>query len=293
MDHLVATRAEDDRAWRATAAALGHTISYMATVVTTGKPPEAASDGSPYAEPRPGMLTTPNPSLADWQTNGRLSHLLGALGAAADALGLDEVASRRALQSFDMARAANELLTICTMGARHAIGLVVSDRLPDALDVALQSAAATEALSIIRKEGGNLYATDRTAQQVIGPKPSPAWSTAELNAVTYTVFPMLVRLASHKLEGHPNVTRAGLRHRPRGGRHLGPRFYGPASEASSSPRSSNGRPAAHSLTWATGSARKSGTRCRQWRTSGPRFRRTRRPKGRRSHTCTSSPSRRS
>ncbi len=203
---LLATKDEDDKLWRATAATLGHYISYFYSMITDGKPPDAAADGSPFATPHIGILTTVNLKLADWLKDSRLSFLTGMIASTAEFLGQDDIAERRALQSLDFARAKNELLTISSQGTVMAIVLVAADRLSEALDLSLQTTGATKALMILRKMDSDIFATDRTVEQIIGAKPSSAWNEAEYDSILVAIFPIFLRLATHKLNASLQTT---------------------------------------------------------------------------------------
>jgi hypothetical protein len=142
------------------------------------------------------MLTTPAIALGDWFDVLRLSFLPGQLAILAEVVGDDEIAGRRALQSLDMARADNQLLTLATMGHRHVISLILSDRYVDALDLVLRSSAALVARKILSDAGEDPFSTAKTADEVLGTKPSPQWSLAETMTMTTAVYPVLLRLAT-------------------------------------------------------------------------------------------------
>lgn len=200
LDLLIQARAdEDEEVWKATAAQWGHSFGYIGTLITTGKPPETAGDGSRYVEPKIGMLMTLNLECASWPSWSRLSFLYGMVAAMADSLHEDDVSARRAVQALDIARKSNELLALSLMGHRHAISLVTTDRHSEALDLALQSAAAFTAVEKIRQAGGDIYATNRTADDVLGDKPSDEWSQAESTAVIIAVLPVAIRIATTAL----------------------------------------------------------------------------------------------
>ena len=152
------------------------------------------------------MLATVNLKAADWSPGQKLSRLLTIAAEAAEHVGEYEIANKRAFQALDLSRDANDLMAISVMGSKYAIWLVTADRHAEALDLLLQSMAASEALSTVRSQGGNIQTIDRSAEEIIGPKPSAAWNRVESLAVTFGAFPIMLRLAIESLNSFDKAT---------------------------------------------------------------------------------------
>lgn len=201
LDHLMEARGKkEDELWRSAVAKWGHNAGYMVSNVTTGRTPDHAADGGEYTKPRLGNLMHHNQALAEWLPSARTSHLFGMVAILAEDLGDDETAARRALQALDQAREENNLLTLSNMGHRHAVSLVLTGHLSDAMDLAIASAAGMEALRRINDTGADVYNENRSVDEILGAKPSAEWSKAESFSLFVGVIPAALYLARTALD---------------------------------------------------------------------------------------------
>ncbi|HEY2587156.1 MAG TPA: hypothetical protein VGI81_15520 [Tepidisphaeraceae bacterium] len=201
LTHLVAAKRDAvDELWRSVVGHWGHNAAYMVSQVVTGRPPDHAADGGRFARPRLGALMHHNKAVAEWLPPARVSHLFAMVAILAEDRGDDEIAARRALEALDYARDEHNLLTLSNMGHRHAVSLVLTGRLPDAMDFALASSAGFEALRAIELAGADLYQDNRTIEEILGPKPSDAWSKAESFSLLFAAVPAALYLARTALK---------------------------------------------------------------------------------------------
>lgn len=198
FDHLLEARAQgldtsDD--WRGAMVAFSHVCGYLASIAGGGSPPKD-DDGEQRPPPRVGLMTSAGANFATAYQPAKFPVFFGSVAVYADAVGAEDEAARRAVQGLEAARAGNSIITVSSLGTTYLPYLVLAGRAAEVIDAALESAAALVALQRLRASGADVFAVDRTIEEILGPKPSPAWSQVEAQAQLIGLLPLALRIAT-------------------------------------------------------------------------------------------------
>ncbi len=190
FETLLACR-DESKSWKQQIVLLGHLCGYIHSLAMTGRPPQEASDGGPYAPPFRGMFLSDKPALADHFRPEHVSHLYVVLSETAQHLADDERATDWALRGLDVVRGEGSLSAVGSLAYRILPSLLSNNRYAEAIDVALEACVAVKAGYEHAMRGGAVVASGLDALSILGGKPNADWNKAEKETVEQCVIPAM------------------------------------------------------------------------------------------------------
>ncbi len=186
---------KDVNAWRSLLVLYAHINGYFTALATTRNPPPNLESGETYAAPVRGIFLTRNPARVNYYNSSRDCLLPTQLAQFAEAVGNDERALAWAMKGIDMARDAQQLLPLTSLGRNIIPQLVLESPYSETLDLAVEVGTLTVALSQLGQSGRNILEQGIDAQMVLGSRESELWRQAESCALIIGVLPIIFRLA--------------------------------------------------------------------------------------------------
>jgi hypothetical protein len=166
-------------------AGLTHVLNYCASIAESGKPPDHAADGSPYAEGQPRMFSGVNTEMAGmWQARQGPAFLHWALGRLAEALGQLEAASLWTDRAQEAAVESRSASLLMLLAPRTAATAARRGAWADAIEAAITHGRARVFLEDSREKGESVIADSLR----FDPLDAPAASDAAERAERYTLW---------------------------------------------------------------------------------------------------------
>ena len=192
-EHLL--RATQDTVdWKQLFVILGSIGGYLATLASTGSPPEKTADEEPYATPFRGMLLGLHPRAAELYGEQRVNLFYALMSMFAEVVGDDDRSASWALRGIDSARRAGMLEAVSTLGHQILPLLLETNRFAEAIDVAIEFCVAMRALMERRSRGLPSLQSGLKAPEILGPKPNAAWNSAERDVAVQALSAVMARL---------------------------------------------------------------------------------------------------
>jgi hypothetical protein len=181
--------------WRQRFPCFGHVASMFATLTNTGKPPETACDGSPFAPPFQGFFMSFDLRRIELYAEDQSILLYSLMALFAQGVGNDVQAGEWGLSGIDRARETGNLVGMQQLNSYSFPALLSTAKYIDALDAAVECCHATVALMERHKQGKSTLASQLTIPAELGPKPNAYWDFAEQQSIRYGVVPLVMQIA--------------------------------------------------------------------------------------------------
>jgi nucleoside phosphorylase len=195
FEGLLMCRDESD-SWKRICVLLGHVGRYIFALASTGRPPDEASEGSPYAPPFRCMLLSSGAQLAAHFRPEHLSHLYVLLADTASSLDDDDRAAKWASQGLDVVRAEGSLAALGLLAHRILPSMLRDHRYADAISTALEGCVAMTAAQQHGSLTGTRVWSGLDAKTILGGKPNESWNQAEQDAVAQSAIPTMFGIGS-------------------------------------------------------------------------------------------------
>ncbi|MCK4658274.1 MAG: hypothetical protein KAV82_02025, partial [Phycisphaerae bacterium] len=193
-------RSESDTVdWRQLFVFFANVGGYLATLAGTGEPPEKTLDGEPYAKPFRGILMGFAPPAADLYDARRRVLFYSLLAPFAEATGHDKRAAWWSSRGIEEARDAGMLEAISTLGYTLFPLLVERNEFAEAIDVAVEFCVAMKASMERHRKGQLDLQMGLNAGDVLGAKPSEAWTNAERDVAIQALPAIMTSLGEKSL----------------------------------------------------------------------------------------------
>lgn len=194
--NLIAEK-DDTANWKGLFLLTGHVSGYFTTIARTGHPPDLTVEDQPYMVPFRGMLLRDNESeCATLYDESKYSGIFVQLAQFADAVGMSDGAEHWAFRGMEAARSTDSAIAVEVLSLQVVPLLILSNRLPDALSLAVEASALTFAGMKAAKQGMRLMKQGLDPEALLGPKPNDAWNDAEATSIMVGLFPVTCRLAT-------------------------------------------------------------------------------------------------
>lgn len=194
LERLLRVQCDEDW-WNALAAVCGHISGYFAAVMSGLGAPLLCRDGTPYAEPRPGMMLRYKEGAKDYFQPEKSYVLAVHLHTMAQSVGLYDASTNWAVRAYEMATQTRDMMFLSTYAPSAIIGLVMRGDLEGALDVAIQDGMALSVGRELRLQGQTVLDAAWDPMSVLGPGPNPKWEQAESWGLRRFSLPVVIYLA--------------------------------------------------------------------------------------------------
>ncbi|MHB8954941.1 MAG: ATP-binding protein [Pirellulaceae bacterium] len=190
---------DESPVWKQRFTALGHAVSYLASVATRGAPPSQTMEGDEYAAPTRGCLMSPNERLSEVYDEGdyrvRSQSLFPSLMTTfAEAAGRLDKGVEWALNGLEDARRSGVVEAISLLG-QHVFPLLVRDgRIREAIDVSMESCSAMTAKRMLQDNDAPTLRVGVNINDVLGNMPNDNWKLAESWAADHGIFPAVLEI---------------------------------------------------------------------------------------------------
>jgi HPt (histidine-containing phosphotransfer) domain-containing protein len=190
VEYLLKYR-KDENIWKELFVLCAHCTGYFTTLAIKGHPPTENS-----VAPTRGIFLTRNPARIDRYDPLHDCLLPSLVAALAEALGQDAHALTWAMRGLEMTRKAQQTLPLISLGLTIIPQLVLENRNPEALDLAVE----IEALLIKHYQLGhsesNTLELGVNIQEVLGSRENGPWRLAEGSALILGVLPTIFQIAN-------------------------------------------------------------------------------------------------
>ncbi len=194
-EHLFASKMEADE-WKNLFMLYSYVTGYLLALVTTGHPPSEANTGGPDTTPEPGFLTRWGSRAVENYHPARDSFLMIQLSTFAMAVGQNDRAVAWAERGIDLAEQSQRTMILVAVGHEVIPLLILQGRYEKALDVALETCAATVASMLMHENLRDLASMELDIEATLGSKPNEAWNQAEREAAYMGLLPIVFHLGT-------------------------------------------------------------------------------------------------
>jgi hypothetical protein len=187
--------------WKQLLPRLGHCVSYIATVVTTGKPPDYDEPSAPpYRREFLGWSEAMAAHHDERNFPIHIDAIFSSLSLLAVAVEDDERAAYWAQRGFDEAVRHKHLLVMGLVGQELFTPFAVRGQIVEALDRIRQAMRASWATHLLRQHGDPMESSLQL-DAVLGTRPNERWHGAERWAIQQGLLPLLLYLGRMQLLG--------------------------------------------------------------------------------------------
>jgi hypothetical protein len=182
-------------AWKDLFAVFAHICGYFTALAKTGNPPVSTEAGEAYEAPRRGIFLTRNSARVSYYNPSRDCFLPTQLASLAEAIGDDERSLAWALRGLDMAREAQQLLPLVSLGRNIIPQLVLENRYAEVLDLAVELGRLLVVLPQVSQSGRNILEPGIDVQAVLDSSTRQFWRNTESFAMILGVLPIIFHIA--------------------------------------------------------------------------------------------------
>jgi len=194
-EYLFAGKMETDE-WKNLFMLYSSVTGYLLSLVTTGRPPSEANSGGPGTAPAPGILTRWGSRTVENYHPGRDSFLMIQLSTFAARAGQNDRAAAWAERGLSLAEKGRRAMLLVVVGRELIPLLLLQGRYETALDLALETCAATVASMRTHENLHDVASMELVIEATLGAKPNEAWNQAEQEAASLGLLPLVFHLGT-------------------------------------------------------------------------------------------------
>ena len=194
-EYLFAGKMETDE-WKNLFMLYSFVTGCLLSLFTTGRPPSEANTGAPETAPAPGILTRWGSRTVENYHPGRDSFLMIQLSTFAARVGQNDRAVAWAERGLSLAEKVRRALLLVVVGREVIPLLLLQDRYEAALDLALETCAATVASMRTHENLHDVASMELDLEATLGAKPNEAWDQAEREAASLGLLPLVFQIGS-------------------------------------------------------------------------------------------------
>lgn len=173
---------------------------YLTALAITGEPPDKTIDGHTFATPHRGILLGFNPQAAELYSEQRLHLFHSLMSSFAEAVGNNARSAFWALRGIDSARKAGMLEAVSLLGRNLLPVLIENNRFVEAIDIAMEFCISMRALIVRRDQGMPSLQSGLQPFEILGPKPSLSWNSAERDVAIQALPAVVAKLGEIMLK---------------------------------------------------------------------------------------------